>query len=84
MNGTLYIGVTTDLVRRVWEHKNKYVDGFSKKYNVNILVYYEQYDDLYEAIKREKQLKKFSRKLKLDLINQFNRTWKDLYLEICN
>ncbi len=83
INGTLYIGVTADLVSRIWQHKNDCVNGFSRKYGVKNLVYYEQYDSIYEAIKREKQLKKFSRRLKLDLINQHNPTWEDLYLGIC-
>ena len=81
-NGTLYIGVTSDLVRRVYEHKNKLNDGFTKKYELSKLVYYEIYDNIETAITREKQLKGGSRKRKLDLINKFNKTWKDLYEDI--
>ncbi len=83
-NGTLYIGVTSDLIQRIWQHKHNIMAGFSKKYNVKNLVYYEQYSDIRDAIHREKQLKKWPRKWKLGLINQHNPTWKDLYLEICS
>jgi putative endonuclease len=81
-NGTLYIGVTSDLIKRVYEHKNNLQDGFSKKYNIKKLVYYEVFDDINEAIKREKQLKKWNRDWKVDLIESVNREWKDLYDEI--
>ena len=81
-NGTLYIGVTSDLIRRVYEHKNGVFDGFSKKYNIKNLVYYEVYEDIDEAIKREKQLKKWNRAWKIELIEEFNKSWKDLYDEI--
>jgi len=81
-NGTLYIGVTNDLIRRVYEHKNKLFDGFTKKYELNKLVYYEIYDNIETAIAREKQLKGGSRKRKLDLINKFNEHWEDLYEKI--
>jgi putative endonuclease len=81
-NGTLYIGITSDLIKRVWEHKNKVVEGFTQKYNVDKLVYYEQYQDAENAIRREKRLKKYSRKWKLDLIEKFNPNWKDLYDDI--
>jgi len=81
-NGTLYIGITSNLIKRVWEHKNKFVDGFTKKYNINKLVYYEQYSDPENAIKREKRLKKYNRKWKLNLIEEVNPNWKDLYEEI--
>ena len=81
-NGTLYIGITSDLIKRVWEHKNKFVDGFTKRYNINKLVYYEQYSDPENAIKREKRLKKYNRKWKLNLIEEVNPDWKDLYEEI--
>ncbi|HBG49541.1 MAG TPA: excinuclease ABC subunit C [Cyanobacteria bacterium UBA9971] len=81
-NGTLYTGVTNDLVRRVYEHKNKLIDGFTKKYDLTKLVYYEIYDDIETAIIREKQLKGGSRKRKLDLINKFNKQWEDLYEKI--
>ena len=81
-NGTLYIGVTSDLVARVWQHKNKLVEGFTKKYNVDKLCYYEVYDNILDAIEREKTLKKFTRKKKLDLIEINNPEWLDLYYEI--
>ncbi len=80
--GTLYIGVTSDLNRRIWEHKEKAIDGFTKKYNVNLLVYYEIYNDIEQAIHREKRLKKYTRKSKLDLINKFNSEWEDLYFKL--
>ena len=78
-NTVLYIGVTSDLIRRVYEHKNKLVQGFTNKYNIDKLVYYEAYDDIVVAIEREKQLKFKSRKYKEKLINEFNQTWEDLY-----
>jgi putative endonuclease len=81
-NGTLYIGITSDLIKRIYQHKNGCVDSFSKKYNTHILVYYEQYMDMYEAIAREKQLKKWNRSWKLQLIDEFNPHWVDLYDEI--
>ena len=80
----LYVGVTSNLTKRIYEHKEKLVEGFTKKYNVNKLVYYEVFDDINNAISREKQLKAGSRKRKINLINKFNNEWKDLYLEICN
>lgn len=81
-NGTLYIGITSDLIKRVWQHKEKFVEGFTKKYSVSNLVYYEQYKDPNAAIKREKQLKSWNRKWKLDLIEKQNPTWRDLYKEL--
>lgn len=78
-NGTLYIGVTSDLVRRVGEHKNNLVDGFTKKYNVHNLVYYETTIDIESAIQREKQLKTWKRSWKLELIEKQNSNWEDLY-----
>ena len=78
-NGTLYIGVTNDLIRRVYEHKNNLVEGFTKRYFVHRLVYYEETGDINGAIKREKQLKKWNRKWKLELIEKKNPNWKDLY-----
>jgi len=81
-NGTLYIGVTANLVKRVWEHKNKKIAGFTKKYNIDKLVYYEVFDDIYNAIDREKKLKKRKRKIKLKLIESKNPLWKDLYDDI--
>ena len=82
-NGTLYVGVTSSLPKRIWEHKNKFVEGFTNKYHLNKLVYYEVFDDIENAIKREKQLKAGNRKRKLELINSFNPQWKDLYNNIC-
>ena len=81
-NGTLYIGVTSDLTKRVWDHKNKTVGGFTQKYDVNKLVYYEIYNDADTAISREKQLKKWRRAWKLRLIEQQNPAWNDLYEQI--
>jgi len=78
-NGTLYIGVTDDLTRRVSEHKNAAVEGFTKKYRIHTLVYLEQTSDILSAIQREKQLKKWRRKWKLALIEKDNPTWRDLY-----
>lgn len=80
----LYVGVTNDLVRRTWEHKEKMVDGFTKKYNVDRLLCYETYEDAYSAISREKQLKAGSRKKKVQLINSVNPKWNDLYAEIAS
>ena len=78
-NGTLYIGVTNDLRRRVWEHKNDMVKGFTKEYGVHHLVYFEQFEDIEFAILREKQLKKWNRIWKIELINTRNPDWLDLY-----
>ena len=75
----LYTGVTNDLIRRVYEHKNKMVDGFTKKYNVDRLVYYEIYSEISDAITREKQIKRWSRKKKDALIHQMNPQCNDLY-----
>jgi putative endonuclease len=77
-NKVLYIGVTNDLIRRLFEHKNKLVDGFTKKYNLVKLVYYEATDDVEGALGREKQLKNWHRDWKINLIKQFNPEWKDL------
>jgi putative endonuclease len=82
-NGTLYIGSTSDLIQRVWVHKNKVIKGFTERYNVNQLVYYEIHDLYTEAARREKRLKNWQRKWKLDLIEKLNPTWQDLYQEIC-
>ncbi len=79
---TLYIWVTSNLVKRIYEHKNKFINGFSKKYNCYKLVYYEIYNDIENAIKREKQLKKWKRWWKINLINKENTLWKDLYEDI--
>jgi putative endonuclease len=80
-NGTLYIGVTNDLLRRVYEHKHNLKKGFSSAYDVHKLVYFEQTDDINAAIDREKQLKKWNRDWKLKLIEDMNPKWKDLYYE---
>ncbi len=77
-NTTLYTGVTSNLPKRIYEHKNKLVDGFSKKYNLDKLVYYEIFDEIIEAISREKQIKAGSRKKKIELINSQNPEWEDL------
>lgn len=81
-NTVLYTGVTNNLVRRVYEHKEHLVKGFTLKYNVNKLVYYEATEDVNSAISREKQIKAGSRQKKIDLINNFNPEWKDLYPKI--
>ncbi len=81
-NGTLYIGVTNDLIRRVYEHRMKVIPGFSAKYGVDRLVWYEVYDDPTNAITREKELKKWRRAWKIRLIEEANLTWRDLYDEI--
>ena len=78
-NTVLYTGITSDLKKRVYEHREKLVSGFTKKYNISKLVYYEIYQDPENAILREKQLKAGSRKKKIDLINTMNRKWLDLY-----
>ena len=78
-NGTLYIGVTSDLIKRIYEHKNNLVDGFTKKYSVHRLVWYEVHDSAETAIQREKQIKKWEREGKLRLIEEDNPEWKDLY-----
>lgn len=80
--GVTYIGVTNNLVRRVYEHQNNLIDGFTKKYNVHNLVYYEQYEQIESAIKREKQLKNWQESWKFTLIETMNPTWKNLYYEI--
>ena len=80
--GTLYIGSTSDLVNRVWQHKNKLIPGFTSKYDVNKLVYYEWFDRLENMVIRERQLKKWNRNWKIRLIVQKNPEWKDLYNEV--
>ncbi|MFC2133408.1 GIY-YIG nuclease family protein [Bacteroidota bacterium] len=79
---TLYIGVTNDLKRRMYEHKNELIDGFTKKYNLTKLVYYESTTDVNSAIKREKQLKNWHRQWKINLIESFNKDWNDLSEEL--
>ncbi|PIR39396.1 MAG: excinuclease ABC subunit C [Alphaproteobacteria bacterium CG11_big_fil_rev_8_21_14_0_20_39_49] len=78
-NGILYTGITSNLQKRVWEHKNKVIDGFSKKYNLNNLIYYEPHANAENAIKREKRLKKYKREQKIKLIEKENPNWEDLY-----
>ena len=77
-NGTLYIGVTRDLTRRAWEHREGMIEGFTKKYGVKRLVYFEMFDDIHAAIAREKQLKKYKREWKMNLIEANNLEWNDL------
>ena len=81
-NGALYVGVTSDLVKRVWEHKNDAVDGFTKRYGVHDLVYYELHADMLAAIAREKQIKKWNRAWKIELIETGNPEWQDLWEDI--
>ncbi|MDX1610653.1 MAG: GIY-YIG nuclease family protein [Halofilum sp. (in: g-proteobacteria)] len=81
-NGTLYVGVTSCLQRRVWQHRNDIVEGFTSRYGVHRLVYYETCDSMYQAIEREKQIKSGSRRKKLELIESLNPDWRDLYYEI--
>ena len=78
---TLYIGVTNNLVRRVYEHKHKLIDGFTKKYNLTKLVFYEVFNNIEDAIHREKQLKNWHRQWKINLIDSVNKEWKDLSIE---
>lgn len=78
-DGVLYLGVTSDLVKRVWQHKNSLVNGFSRKYNVHNLVWHEQHEDMLSAITREKQIKKWKRDWKVQLIEELNPEWRDLY-----
>jgi putative endonuclease len=81
-NGTLYIGVTADLVKRVYEHKNNLADSFTKKYNVHMLVYCQQFEDIETAILEEKRLKKWNRKWKIELIEKNNPEWRELYKDL--
>ena len=77
--GTLYTGVTSNLIQRVWQHKNKITPGFTSKYNLHKLVYYEQYGNILEAIKREKNIQAWKRQWKIRIIEEFNPDWSDLY-----
>ncbi|MDO8619264.1 MAG: GIY-YIG nuclease family protein [Candidatus Daviesbacteria bacterium] len=81
-NNVLYTGVTNNLVKRIWEHKNKLVSGFTSKYNISRLVYYEIFEDINEVIKREKQIKAGSREKKLELVESSNSLFEDLYNSI--
>ena len=78
-NGTLYVGLTNNLIRRAYERKNDLIEGFTKKYGVHKLVYYEQTNDIHNAIQREKELKKWNRQWKINLIEKFNPNWNDIY-----
>ena len=78
-NGTLYVGVTSNLIKRVWQHQQHFVDGFTKQYNIHQLVWYEMHETMLSAITREKQIKAGSRAKKLKLIETNNPTWQDLY-----
>jgi len=80
--GTLYIGVTSDLVKRIWEHKQDLTEGFTKKYRVHTLVYFEQHDTMIQAITREKQLKHWNRQWKINLIQELNPAWADLWPDL--
>ena len=81
-NGTLYIGVTSNLIQRIWQHQNDLAEGFTKKYGVHLLVYYELHEQMLAAIQREKQLKKWNRQWKINLIEKMNPTWKDLWPDL--
>jgi putative endonuclease len=81
-NGTLYVGVTSDVVKRGWEHRNGLVDGFTKKYSIHMLVYFEMHENMLAAITREKQIKKWNRAWKIRLIERGNPDWRDLWPEI--
>jgi len=81
-NGTLYVGVTSDLIKRVYQHKNNLADGFTQKYGVHTLVWFEQHETMESAITREKQIKKWNRDWKLQLIEESNSAWRDLYEDI--
>jgi putative endonuclease len=81
--GTLYTGVTSNLIRRVWEHREGLVDGFTKEYGVKQLVWFEQDTDVYAAITREKQIKSWRREWKINLIQKTNPLWRDLFVDIC-
>jgi putative endonuclease len=81
-NGTLYVGVTSDLIKRIDEHRQKLVDGFTKKYEITNLVYYETFEDIKDAIVRERQIKEWKRKWKMELIQSVNPYWRDLYEDI--
>lgn len=78
-NGTIYIGVTSDLVKRIWEHRNNMVEGFTKRYNIHHLVWYELHESMESAIQREKRLKEWKRSWKIKLIEKTNPDWQDLY-----
>lgn len=82
-NSTFYVGMTSNLPKRIWEHKNEVAEGFTKEHNIKMLVYYEVFDNAEHAIKREKRLKKWNRSWKMKVIEEMNPEWKDLYNDIC-
>ncbi|MEO5595967.1 MAG: GIY-YIG nuclease family protein [Lysobacteraceae bacterium] len=79
MRGTLYVGVTSNLVQRAWQHRENFIDGFSKRYDVHVLVWFEQHESMESALQREKQIKEWKRAWKLELIETANPDWRDLY-----
>jgi len=81
-NGTLYVGVTSNLIQRIWQHKNNQVSGFTQRYQVHLLVYFERHETMESAITREKQMKKWNREWKINLIEKGNPQWKDLWEDI--
>jgi len=81
-NGTLYVGVTSDLVQRIWQHKHNAVEGFTKRYNIHMLVWFEQHQEMQSAIAREKAIKHWERQWKINLIEKTNAGWRDLYAEL--
>jgi len=83
-DGKIYAGVTNDLRRRISEHKNNSIDGFTKNSGIHNLVYYEEHDDIHKAITRERQIKKWKRKWKIELVEKFNPEWRDLYFDLIN
>ena len=78
-NGTLYVGVTSNLIKRIWEHRNNVIQGFTSKYGVHTLVWYEQHEDMSSAIQREKAIKNWKRAWKIKMIEEKNPQWRDLY-----
>jgi len=82
LNGTLYIGVTSDLIKRVWQHREGLAEGFTKRYGIKHLVWYEVHSEILEAIRREKQIKKWDRAWKIELVQKANPGWRDLYADI--
>jgi putative endonuclease len=80
--GTLYIGVTSNLIQRIWQHQQNLVEGFTNQHQLHVLAYYEMYEDMMTAITREKQLKKWNRAWKIELIETTNNTWRDLYQDL--
>lgn len=81
-NGSLYVGVTSDLIKRVWEHKNNLIEGFTKRYGIHILVWYERHETMESAIAREKAIKEWKRRWKLEIIERENPEWRDLYSDL--